>query len=521
VRNTTGSLERWKTAIVEMDSWIAAVVGASFAAVLCIWWISASSSKRNRSPAGKRLPPLLPSLPVVGSLPFMTLGANMKRFFAEKSSELGSVFGFYLGSRFAIVLNGRKAIHDALEAKSAVHFAGRPHFLTELNLNPGMKGILRHQYNTAFRRYHQLTISILKQFGFGSSLMETRIGAEVQAFIDETRRQNGRPFDPTDAIYLCISNVIAPVMFGSRSDKSDTAIKRYLSDLQEAYLWYRSELDLFPILRFFPYYRSVQKTNTDIMHSMKRFSIDKLDAVLASMETEGADCDESFVGHFVQQEGPEFDRQQLVMTSFDLLLAGIETTSASLRWALLYVANHQHVQDKLHSQLDGVVPWKTCRRLPGLEDQRNLPYVEATLLELMRIRTVAPLSVFGATLCDTELNGYFIPAETLVITNLYSVHMDADEWKDPEEFRPERFLDDDGNVFGSDRVIPFSVGKRSCIGEPLARQQLFLFFAGLLQQFKVLPPGAKQSHIDFTERSGHSTSPTPFSVRLVPRHADN
>jgi hypothetical protein len=133
-------------------------------------------------------------------------------------------------------------------------------------------------------------------------------------------------------------------------------------------------------------------------------------------------------------------------------------------------------------------------------------------------RTLEPLGEMHATLTDTEVNGYFIPAGTVVLPNLYSVHMDPKTWSDPNEFRPERFLDANNSLILRDQIMPFSIGKRSCLGEVLARQELFVFLGALVQRFIIEPPIGVQKVDDTTDASRAFVSPpTTIQMRLLAR----
>jgi vitamin D 25-hydroxylase len=83
---------------------------------------------------------------------------------------------------------------------------------------------------------------------------------------------------------------------------------------------------------------------------------------------------------------------------------------------------------------------------------------------------------------DDEVGGFVIPANSIIIPNISEVHHDPKTWGDPEVFRPERFLDNSGQFVKSERVIP-SIGARRCLGESLAKSEIFLFLTGLLKNF--------------------------------------
>ncbi|XP_051005214.1 vitamin D 25-hydroxylase [Acomys russatus] len=137
---------------------------------------------------------------------------------------------------------------------------------------------------------------------------------------------------------------------------------------------------------------------------------------------------------------------------------------------------------QVHKEIDLIMG---ANRGPSWEDKCKMPYTEAVLHEVLRFCNIVPLGIFHATSEDTVVRGYSIPKGTTVITNLYSVHFDEKYWKDPDMFCPERFLDSSGYFTRKEALIPFSLGRRHCLGEQLARMEMFLFFASLLQQFHV------------------------------------
>ncbi|KAM6254715.1 vitamin D 25-hydroxylase isoform X2 [Aptenodytes patagonicus] len=149
-------------------------------------------------------------------------------------------------------------------------------------------------------------------------------------------------------------------------------------------------------------------------------------------------------------------------------------------------------------------------KMPALEEKCKMPYTEAVLHEVLRFCNIAPLGIFHATSKDTVVRGYSIPEGTTVITNLYSVHFDEKYWSNPEVFFPERFLDSSGQFVKKDAFIPFSLGRRHCLGEQLARMEMFLFFTSLLQRFHLCFPHGVIP--DLKPRLGMTLQPQPYLI---------
>lgn len=207
-----------------------------------------------------------------------------------------------------------------------------------------------------------------------------------------------------------------------------------------------------------------------------------------------------------------YSKENLIYSVGELIIAGTETTTNTLRWAMLYMALYPNIQERVHREIDSVL---TNGRTPTLEDKHKMPYVEAVLHEVLRFCNIVPLGIFRATSQDASVNGYKIPKGTMVITNLYSVHFDEKYWQEPGVFAPQRFLDNNGNFVRREAFLPFSLGKRQCLGEQLARMEMFLFFTMLLQRFHLqFPPGTVPS---VTPKLGMTLQPKPYSICAIRR----
>ncbi|XP_046928156.1 vitamin D 25-hydroxylase isoform X2 [Lynx rufus] len=147
---------------------------------------------------------------------------------------------------------------------------------------------------------------------------------------------------------------------------------------------------------------------------------------------------------------------------------------------------------------------------PSWDDKCKMPYTEAVLHEVLRFCNIVPLGIFHATSEDAVVRGYSIPKGTTVITNLYSVHFDEKYWRNPEIFYPERFLDSSGYFAKKEALVPFSLGRRHCLGEQLARMEMFLFFTTLLQRFHLHFP--HELVPDLKPRLGMTLQPQPYLI---------
>lgn len=173
----------------------------------------------------------------------------------------------------------------------------------------------------------------------------------------------------------------------------------------------------------------------------------------------------------------------------------------SMEWAIAELVNHPNIQKKLRDELDLVLGYGVQIMEP---DIRNLPYLQAVIKETLRLRMAIPLLVPHMNLQDAKLASYDIPAESKILVNAWWLANNPDHWNKPQEFRPERFLEEEQHVdpIGNDfRYLPFGAGRRSCPGIVLALPIVAITLGRLIQNFELLPP-LGHSKIDTTEKPG-------------------
>ena len=147
-------------------------------------------------------------------------------------------------------------------------------------------------------------------------------------------------------------------------------------------------------------------------------------------------------------------------------------------------------------------------------------YTKAFLLESLRMSAIVILALPHYTLASISVGSYSIPKGTTILPSIISVLTDPEHFKDPHTFKPERFLDDEGNFQNDEHVIAFSIGKRYCLGQSLAEKEFFLFFAGLMQKFDISHPPDEtlpSYHINDSVNTGTIRSTPFFNLILANR----
>ncbi|KAL1767494.1 cytochrome P450 2D20-like, partial [Sigmodon hispidus] len=229
------------------------------------------------------------------------------------------------------------------------------------------------------------------------------------------------------------------------------------------------------------------------------------------------DLTDAFLAEVEKAKGnPEssFNDENLRVVVADLFMAGMVTTSTTLSWALLLMILHPDVQSRVHQEIDDVIGQV---RRPEMADQARLPYTNAVIHEVQRFADIVPVNLPHMTSRDIEIQGFLIPKGTTLIPNLSSVLKDETVWEKPLHFHPEHFLDAQGHFVKHEAFMPFSAGRRVCLGEPLARMELFLFFTCLLQCFSFSVPDGQprpSEHGIYTL----PVTPVPYELCAVMRY---
>ena len=474
----------------------------------------------NHFTATKHLPPGPFPIPIIGNA--HKLAADTRHVdLMQLEKQYGKVFRLYLGSQLVVIVSGGDAIREVLVTKSA-DFAGRPSIHSAEVYSKG-RAIGFVDYSPEWRLHRKVTISALKLYGAGGIKQEAIVTNEFDLLMKRVRARNGQPHDITKEIRLAITNVICALVFGSRYEPDDPEFLKF-TEITNAILSMLAAgniVDVFPWLRFLPL-KSIQQLRENCKERDRLVGRIYQEHVEANRIAAPKDLTDALLK--ARKEAEEEDSSvkgsltddKLISTMGEVFIAGMETTASSLCWALLYLIYNPKTQEILHQELDEVIG---PDRLPELQDKKNLPYLEATIAETLRLSSLGPLAIPHKAIVDTTLQGYHIPKGTAVIVNLWSLHHDPAIWDNPDKFMPERFLDKDGKFVPpkQDRFLPFSAGRRGCLGESLARIELFLILARLLHSFRFEnPPGCDlPTQVPI---AGLVLMPQPFKVCAFYRH---
>ena len=292
--------------------------------------------------------------------------------------------------------------------------------------------------------------------------------------------QKGKDFDPAQILMESVASVICRITFGKHCDSSHPDFKEFIRLNTDFLADYEGNtqrvfLDFFLLAKHFPFssYRSLKKMidqgNEILRHQLKiqekEFSRSaEIDSLVGSLLKERTAA-ENEIG--AEDRASILSDDYLLNSMRDMFVAGYETTSTTLRWAIAYLVHHPEYQTEIQNKLDEVVGKD---RMSSLDDLSNLPLVQAMIMETQRLGNVGETTLPHYTLKDTSLAGYRVPKDTVVVPVLMAVHLDPSCWENPTTFNPHRHIDADGHLItNSGNFLPFSAGRRVCAGEALAK----------------------------------------------------
>ncbi|KAL8175359.1 UNVERIFIED_CONTAM: hypothetical protein K2H54_020619 [Gekko kuhli] len=477
-------------------------------AVLAVLWYLRSSRRPSLN-----LPPGPPPLPLIGNLHLINIKRQDKSFM-KLSEKYGPVFTVHLGLQKVVVLAGYKAVKEAL-LSNADEFLDRPPIPIFYRIQQ-RKGVF-FSSGELWRNMRRFTMSSLRDLGMGKKLIEGRMLEELHHLIELIKSFEGQPFK-LRSFNTAPTNITFTLLFGDRFDYTDPTFVTLLRLIDEVMILlgspYLHLFNLYPFLGFF------LKPHKMILRKVEEVRVILRKHIQATKETISANCLRSYTDALLFRQQEEMNKatgrfcdENILASVLDLVMAGTETTATTLQWSVLLMMKYPEIQRKVQEEIKMVLEQG---RLPNFDDKKRLPFSNAVIHEVQRFVTLLP-HVPRSTAVDTHFHGYFIPKGTTVIPSLTSVLLDKTQWETPNQFNPNHFLDADGNFVMKEAFLPFSTGRRNCLGESLAKMELFLFFVGLFQRFSFRPPpGSTEADLDTVAVPGFTMRPRAQTTCAVP-----
>jgi len=420
--------------------------------------------------------------------------------YCKMTQKYGKTFSVQLGQENIIVSSDLNLINKVMKDK---RMTGRPSFGKLDVVRYGnhkksiqMKGIL-FSSGDDWSEQRRFSLQNLRDFGFGKSSMTEMIHEEVEKFKNVLRKDLGKPKSLSLIFNISVVNALWKIITGKTLELDDPKLKQIVKGLDDLV----KNNSLSPLFLMLPIWLAdiVPEGPMGLTETYALFdNVKALIKPLINEHEQNYDSDnindfmDVYIDKLKTTNDPrssffgDLGEQHMMSSIIDLFFAGTETTSSTLLWAFFLLCIHPDVQEKMRQEMVDIVGTRKVE----LEDRHSLPYTEAVISEVHRWVSLVAFGLAHVALEDVEVDGILIPKGTLFQAHVFGVHHDPHHWNNPKEFNPERFLDQEGKYHSDPHLIPFLIGKRFCLGQALAQNELFMFITLLLQEFTFrFPPG--------------------------------
>lgn len=293
-------------------------------------------------------------------------------------------------------------------------------------------------------------------------------------------------------IAFCVGNIIQDLVLGKNYEFGDQEFLQLRKLIDSTLKDFNSIpmllVDRYPFIRFFlPTYYRYRRNGFALQQFFLKHIDEHEKALLTSgnIDDEPRDFIDAYLKHMIRYtEEKQYSKITLALDVGDLWTGGIETTVATIGWAILYLIHNPDVQKLVHAEIDK----KLGIRMVQWSDRVTMHYTMAVIYEVQRIINILPWHIPHTTTQNTTLGNFEIEKGTVIIPLFGAINFDENLYPNAECFQPSRFITDDGTLRNDEYLAPFGIGKRSCLGEAIARMELFIIFTTLMQNFEICAP---------------------------------
>jgi len=419
------------------------------------------------------------------------------QIFQKLSEKYGGIFTLHTFKDKRIVLNNAKVVREAFN-KGAT-FSGRsPNFSLDL---------VSDDYREALKIMHERNWKVLRHFAHkalithGIKQSDDIISNEVDRLIERLNNKKGSSIDPTRDLMLAVVNISAMLVFGERFNFGDGCFECIEDIMSHTFNGKNNNLGkkLKNLYQMFMK-KTKEKHQSEILlenfiksHKTgegKKSRSDIIDEVLRHINESEVKL------NIIDEETKHYIAFSVI---FEVFFSSLEPVLATIQWVLMYLARFEDQQEKVYEEL-----------MDSKAESNISTQLLAVMHETQRLATVVPLYPRTCT-TNSTLSGHNIQKDTVVLINCYALHHDGNTWNEPEEFKPERWVDKNGNFkrINSESFIPFGGGQRRCIGEQMAHKELITVLTKLCKSFKV----SEVTKNDFSPVEG--TFNVPRNLKLL------
>ncbi|XP_078442207.1 flavonoid 3'-monooxygenase CYP75B137-like isoform X2 [Wolffia australiana] len=460
--------------------------------------------KLKTSDASGNLPPGPRGIPILGNLPF--LGSELHVCLKELADAHGPIFSLRLGAKLCVVLTSPETVKGVLKDQDAI-FANRDVPATAIISSYGGKNIAWAPNGPYWRMIRKVTVRELLCPATISDLYVLR-KAELEKMVDKLRSSAGKPINVRDLVHTTTMSMTTEMLWGGMTAQDGAhreALERELLHVVESLvelLGMPNISDFYPALAWLDLQGRVKRMRK--LSSWLGRILDSITGERLNSVKRGEEKKQEKKRDFLQVlldivENPTaqvaLDMDGMKALLLDMISGGTDTTSTTMEWAMAELLHHPEKMKRVKEEIAAVVGEDV-----GIEEAHlhRLTYLDAVVKEVLRLHPVLPLMMPHSPSSTCTIAGYRIPKGTKVLINVWAIQRDPSLWEDALEFRPERFLCEEGRMDYSGstfRYLPFGAGRRRCAGTLLGERMVMFTLATLLHAVN-WSPVKDEAHAD-------------------------
>nr|XP_017218301.1 PREDICTED: cytochrome P450 71A26-like [Daucus carota subsp. sativus] len=455
----------------------------------------------------QKLPPSPSKLPVIGHL--HKLGKYPHLSLQRLSRKHGPLMLLRLGSVPTLIVSSAEAAQEVMKTHDLA-FADRPRSKINEKLFYNFKDVASAPYGEYWRHMRSLCVIQLlsnKRVHDTRRVRENETALLVKKIVDSSPSV----VDLSDLLMAYTNDIVSMSAFGQKFSEGESG--RQLRRLMKEFVSVLGGFDIgtyIPRLAWFSSLLGLYNKADAVAKEFDEFLERIVDEHVNSSKGENVESSEDFVDVLLEIykdqsiTGFSVDRESIKAIVLDVLIGGTDTTYTVLEWAMAELLRHPEVMKKVQNELRLI---GRNRSAILAQDDEKMPYLKAVIKETLRMHPPIPLLIPREARNDVNVMGYDIEAGTMVLISAHAIGREPALWDEPDEFRPERFLDSGIDYRGHDfQLIPFGAGRRSCPGISFAMVTNELVLANLLHKFDwELANGTKGEDLDMTETTGIAT----------------
>ncbi|XP_044469271.1 cytochrome P450 81Q32-like [Mangifera indica] len=432
----------------------------------------------------KNLPPSPPSLPILGHL--RLIKHPMHRSLHKLSQKYGPIMSLRFGSRPVTIVSSLTVAEECF-TKNDIILANRPKLLIGKHLGYNYTTLPQSPYGDHWRNLRRIAaIEVFSSHRLNMFLSIRR--EEIRQLLKKLSCGSLQGFSKvqlktmfSELTFNIMMRMVAGKRYYGDEVEDEEEARGFRKTVKEAvsYAGVSNPGDFLPILNWIDggdFQKKISRISKNVdgflqglidEHRCKKSNLESMNTMIDHLLT-------------LQESQPEYYTDQIIKgLVLAMLLAGTDTSSVTLEWAMSNLVNHPEILKKARTELDTQIGQA---RLMDEPDLSKVPYVQSIVSETLRLYPAAPLLLPHMPSDDCTVGGYDVPRETILLVNAWAIHRDHTLWNDPNDFKPERFLNDESQAHKL--IMPFGLGRRTCPGAGLAQRVVGLALGSLIQCFE-------------------------------------